>query len=145
MALKFSCSAIRAKQKQKEQEQVKRAQEEREIEVERAKEYSRKYPERYLPIVDAVEIPLPKKGNVELKLKIVVQRDGNDDTEDIENPIMLDIRLYIRRPDDTEFIPTKKGIHIPYGENGAFMRHFADTLLEVFEDIEARRANGDKF
>lgn len=110
-------------------------------EVERAKEHSRKYPDKYLPVIDAVEIPIRVTENgTRVALKIVVQRDGNDNDEDIENPLCLDVRTYIRRPGEKEQ-HTKSGIHIPY----RLANHLANTILEICEDVEAKRAAGEKF
>lgn len=133
MALKFKIPTVT--------KIAKEEKEKRNAEVEAAKEFSRKHPDRYFPVIDAVDIPLPRKGKIDSLLRLIVQRDGNEDIEDVENALCLDVRLFIRRPDDEDFIATKKGIHIPY----EFAAHLANTINEMVEDCEALRKSGKNF
>lgn len=113
----------------------------RNAEIKAAKEFSRKHPDRYFPVVDSVDIPLRKSAKgTETKLRIVIQRDGNDDQEDVENALCLDVRTFIKKPSD-DWIHTAKGIHIPY----ELAAHLANTILEMIEDCEALKAQGKNF
>lgn len=103
----------------------------RKIEDQKARDYAKKYPDSYRDIV-AFDLPykITDKGTA-VKLVLSAIRSGNDDEDDDVNEVMLNIRTFIKKPDDKDYTPTKKGIYVPM----RYANQIAATIYEILEEL----------
>lgn len=123
--MKFKVN-IKAAKERKEKEAQKIREEDK-----KAKEYAKKYPDSYKDIV-AFDLPykITDKGTA-VKLVLSAIRSGNEDENDDVNEVMLNIRTFIKKPDEKDYMPTKKGIYVPM----RYANQIAATIYEILEEL----------
>lgn len=109
-------------------EEQTRKEEEKQAEI-RWKNLSDKYQD-----ICTYEIPLcAPSQKTQSKLVISAIRNGNDDENDDVNEVYLNVRTFIKKEEDEDFIP-KKGTYVPM----RYANQIASTIFEILEELDAK-------